>query len=157
MSYSELHTPYAYQPNHPDHDPAVNEEIRKHERTWGGYNDLPPGWREITEAEFVKGPFFSYLPTRVEFRQLVGSDIRCERGSPLVDARLFFFSDGTGVALMDDHWAGKVRYFAFGCNHKWREVYGEEAKKLGIGRLYSHDHAYVCDNCGRKRVLDSSG
>ena len=42
------------------------------------------------------------------------------------------------------------------CKHKWREVYGDELKELGFRRLFSHDHAYVCDECKRTKIVDSS-
>jgi len=156
--YNMFHSPYAYPEGHPDHDPEVTKALREHEKTWGGFNDTPPGWREITEEEFVRSNFFSYDPEKVEHRQLMHAGITDEKGTaPLHGARLYFFWDGTGVALMDDFWAGKIRFFAFGCKHKWREVYGDEVKKLGFGRLYSHDHALVCDECGRMKVVDSSG
>lgn len=134
---STLHTLYASPEGSPRHDQMTAKAIREHEEKWGKYNDAPPGWREITEADFVKGMFFTHDPQKIEFRQLMNAEIRSEDGAPLIDARLYFFHDGTGVALMSDFWAGKLRYFAFGCDHKWREVYGDEARKLGHGPLYS--------------------
>ena len=157
MTYSTMQRAYTYQEGHPHHDPEVTAAVKEHQAKFGGYNDLPPNWREITEAAFVTGHFFSHDPEKVEFRQLMGTDIKSEKGSPLVNARLYFFHDGTGVALMDDHWAGKPRYFAFGCDHKYREVHGKELQKLGFkGVTGSCDHALYCDKCKHKMVVDSS-
>ena len=80
-------------------------------------------------------------------------------GAPITllrDARLYFFHDGTGVAMMDDYWAGKIHYFAFGCDHKYRQVYGEEATKLGLRPIGLCETAHYCDKCGDKMVVDSS-
>lgn len=156
MSYQTLHMPYAYREGHPNHDPKVNAELEQHEKDFGGYNDNPPGWRQITEKEFVQGHFFRSSPAKVEFRQLRDPGVKSERGTALRDARLFFFHDGTGVAMMEDFWAGKIHYFAFGCDHKYREVYGEEAANLGLRPTGRCDHALHCDKCGHGMVVDSS-
>ena len=157
MSYSTTQRAYTYQEGHPHHDPEVNAAVKEHEAKFGGYNDVPPGWREITEAEFVKGPFFSQCVEKTEFRQLVHAEIKGERGWWLINAHLYFFHDGTGVALMDDNLAGKLRFFAFGCDHKYREVHGNELQELGFkGLMGGCDHALYCDKCKHKMVVDSS-
>lgn len=154
---SVFRTLYSSPPESPNHDPEVAAKLQEHEERFGSYNDLPPNWREITEAEFVKGKFFSQSPEKTEFRQLTKADIKSEKDTPLVNAHLYFFHDGTGVALMDDHWAGKLRYFAFGCDHKYREVHGKELQELGFqGGLFACEHAYYCDKCSDKMVVDSS-
>lgn len=157
MSIYTLRNLLPYPEGHALHNPTITQAVREHDEKWGGYNDTPPGWREITEADFVKSTFFTHEPGKIEFRQLMKAGLTDEQGAPLICARLYYFHDGTGVALMNDYWAGKLRYFAFGCDHKWHKVYGDEAKKLGFGTLYSHDHAYVCDECGETKVVDSSG
>lgn len=156
MSYSTLHSPYPYPEGHPHHDPKVNAELKEHEKTFGGYNDTPPGWREISEKEFVQGQFFRSSPEKTEFRQLMRGNVTSERGTSLLNARLYFFHDGTGVAMMDDHWAGKIRFFAFGCDHKYQEVHGQTARDLGFGFTGNCQHAYICEKCGHKYMTDSS-
>jgi hypothetical protein len=156
MSYDHLQHATTYGPNHPDYDPVANDEIERHEKTFGRYNDAPPGWREISEKEFVQGQFFLNPLTKHEFRQILHAGVNSEKGHALVNARLYFFHDGTGVALMNDCWAGKLRYFAFGCDHTYREVYGEEARKLGLRPLGQCDHAYLCDKCDHTMLVDSS-
>jgi hypothetical protein len=134
---------------------ATDEENKTHEATFGGFNDVPEGFREISEKDFVQGDFFRYPFERYEFRQIFKAGLMDENGHSMYNVKLFFLPDGTGVGMMDDHWAGKIRYFAFGCDHQYRDVYGQEAKDLGLmtgGSL----RAYVCDLCGHKMVQDSS-
>lgn len=128
--------------------------VREHEDRFGAFNDAPPDFREITEADFSRGPFFSQVFRRIEYRQIMNLEgERCALG-----IQLFFFADATGVGMAHDHRAGKVRYFAFGCAHKYREVHRDEMRALGFrGMWFAHDHAYFCDKCGDKRVVDSSG
>jgi len=117
------------------------------------FNKTPEQWREISETEFVKGKFFMYEPSKIEFRQLTGCGVKAESGSPLINARLYHFHDGTGVAMMDDHWAGKIRFFAFGCDHKYQEVYGQTARDLGLQATGNCQHAYICEKCGHHMIV----
>lgn len=85
-----------------------------------GYNDPPVNFKEITEADFAKSQFHSYSPTHIEFRQMILKDDLSPgklNGGKMVQAKLFWFGDDTGVAISADYWKGKVRYFSFGCNH----------------------------------------
>lgn len=85
-----------------------------------GYNDPPVNLKEITEAEFAKSQFHSYTFTHVEFRQMIlKEDLSPGKltNGKMVQAKLFWFSDDTGVAISADYWKGKIRYFSFGCNH----------------------------------------
>src|SRR5574337_1258665 len=84
-----------------------------------GYNDPPVNLKEITEAEFAKSQFHSYTFSHVEFRQMLLKDdlTRARGGGKMVQAKLFWFPDDTGVAISADYWKGKIRYFSFGCNH----------------------------------------
>lgn len=85
-----------------------------------GYNDPPVNFKEISEEEFAKSQFHNYTFTHVEFRQMIlNEDLspgRLTRGK-MVQAKLFWFSDDTGIAISADYWKGKIRYFSFGCNH----------------------------------------
>jgi len=49
------------------------------------FNKTPEQWREISETEFVKGKFFMYEPSKIEFRQLTGCGVKAESGSPLIN------------------------------------------------------------------------
>lgn len=82
-----------------------------------GYNDPPVNLKEITEADFAKSQFHSYTFTYVEFRQMLLKSDLSPTGDHLVQAKLFWFPDDTGVVISADSWKGTVRYFSFGCNH----------------------------------------
>jgi len=99
-------------------DTLVRSEDKAPDGT--GYNDPPVNLKEITEADFAKSQFHSYTFTHVEFRQmLLKEDLSPGKlsGGRMVQAKLFWFTDDTGVAISADSWKGKVRYFSFGCNH----------------------------------------
>lgn len=110
------------------------------------YNKVPDGWREITEEQFAQGQFFTYEAEAVEFRQFHPSPIKDEKGHPLLDARLWHYWDGTGIGMMHDFWAGKVRFFAFGCDHDFEHIRNE-------GRCLNR---YKCKKCGHENLIDSS-
>lgn len=120
------------------------------------FNKTPDNWREISEEEFVKGNFFLYAPQRTEFRQLTKAGVKAESGGSLINAQLYFFHDETGVAMMDDHWAGKIRFFAFGCAHEWKEIPHVEARNHGLRPVDSFDHAYRCEKCGATKMVNTS-
>lgn len=87
-----------------------------------GFNDPPFNLKEITEEQFAKSQFHNYNFTYVEFRQMHLKDdltrsVGYREGGKMVQAKLFWFGDDTGVAISADYWKGKVRYFSFGCNH----------------------------------------
>jgi len=84
-----------------------------------GFNDPPVNLKEISEEEFAKSQFHNYSFSYVEYRQMHLKDdlTRAHGGGKVVSAKLFWFSDDTGVAISADYWKGKVRYFSFGCNH----------------------------------------
>lgn len=88
-------------------------ELAEHEEKWGRYNDFPPGWREISEAEFAKSQYFIYHPDLIEHRQMLRSK-EFEYTGACVDVNLYFYFDGTGYAIVNYFWSGKVRFYTFG-------------------------------------------
>lgn len=103
---------------------------------------LPNDWREISEREFAQGQF------RI-FGRVKGIENR-------FNATLFWFYDGTGVAITTEYWQGRVKYYAFGCDHKYVELTPEESKLRGIehfGRCY---HVDECSTCKKISTRDSS-
>jgi len=111
---------------------------REENSKFGGFNDAPPGWRRYSEKEFAQSMFFSYTPTSTEYRQII-------IGDKMISAQLFFYHDGTGIAMSSDFWAGKVFYFAFGCDHDYVE------KAVGNCQHYRR-----CSKCEHSETLDSS-
>lgn len=87
-----------------------------------GYNDPPENLKELTEEEFAQSGFHGARISHMEFRQmLLNADLTPGKlmGGKVCQARLFWFDDGTGVAISSDYWKGKIRYFSFGCNHSF--------------------------------------
>lgn len=128
----------------------ITEEIRK---CSGGVNDFPPHWREITEAEFARSEFFFHTPVFLEYRQMLPEDPK----ESVVCATLYHLSPGWGFSIVNEFWENKVRFFAFGCPHSWKELNPEQAREEGITHFGMCDHVYKCKKCGATRAEDSSG
>ena len=122
-----------------------------HEKKFGGFNDVPPLFREVTEKEFAQSKFFSYPIEKTEYRQMYfspGFILNNGKNKDMIIAVLFFFFDGTGVAMSHSYWDGQVYYFAFGCDHKYNEL-----PKKG---LFNCQHFLKCEKCGHEMITDSS-
>ena len=123
-----------------------------HQAKWGGYNDVPPGWRKISQKELVQRTHFrSYSPEFTEFRQMI-----VDPNKPMVDAHLQFYWDGTGVGIVSDYWKGTVTFYAFGCDHDYREMGQDECRKHGIQHFGRCWHVSECTKCGNINAVDSS-
>tara|TARA_Y100000034_G_scaffold117909_1_gene157935 strand:+ start:3578 stop:4012 length:435 start_codon:yes stop_codon:yes gene_type:complete len=123
-------------------------------------NLFPDGWREIDVEEFAQSEFFTYSPTHVEYRQMYDSNtdgVPSFRSSPMVAARLFHFHDGTGIAMSNEWWDKKVRYFKFGCDHKYNELSQKESRDRSISHFGMCYHVYECEKCNYIMSQDSSG
>jgi hypothetical protein len=133
------------------HDLPQSTRVER-ERDYGGFNDFPPNWREMSEAEFAKSDFFTYSTALVEFRQMLDP----ERKNPALGAHLNWQTDlKTGYAIVNDFWAGKIKFYHFGCDHKWGSVDVESAKARGI-TLEPYLNARQCTKCGQIWQYDSS-
>lgn len=97
------------------HDVTVADR-QAHERLNGRYNDFPPGWREIDAAEFAKSRHFMFCPVLVEFRQMMRpfGETDTTKDVPHVSAYLYWQQNGTGYAVVNDYWAGTVKFYTFG-------------------------------------------
>ena len=125
------------------------------EKEYGGYNYAPPNWKEIKEEEFTTSHFFTYTPKFSEYRQIIFGDI--SKGE-MMSVQMFYFHDGTGVALYPDWREGKVRYFKFAkCDHDSVELTQDECKKRDIQHFGMCWHVYECKKCGYIESYDSSG
>jgi hypothetical protein len=114
--------------------PVGPEERLDHAAEWGGRDDLPGRWHAVDRPEF-EARWFAELPTKIEDREIEGQR-----------TRLFWFGDGSGVALMEGG-----RYFSFGCAHEWRpmtetERGSHEWPGVEFGTMV------VCTHCGVANV-----
>lgn len=114
------------------------------------YNCLPEAWREITDAEFLlqRATGFKYMSYLQASRDFKGNDL-WEGGflNGHIDVTIFYRDDGTGFAfgtIPSDY--KTVRFFAFGCNHKYETISWE-----------NFDHHVKCQSCGDERHIDTSG
>jgi hypothetical protein len=143
---------------------SKDEQLRQ---KYGEFNDFPENFREITEKYLAQNTLFqSYTPEYVEYRQM------CRKGTGAfatcpVHAHLYHFHDGTGVAIAIDCWGhgyyakpstyeGKhVRFYAFGCEHKFRGMTEAERNERKVA-LWNCMSASICEKCGSWNVVDSS-
>lgn len=103
------------------------------------FNDLPFAWKEITEAEFCQSGFQSNGWDKIEYRQMYNKTLDGKRDirGRMLEARLFWFPDATGVAISTDYWGGKIRYFKFGCRHEVSEE----------NKILEKDKKVICKKC----------
>ena len=146
---------------------AGPEEAKAHAEKWGRYNDVPPNWREVTEAAIASDQRIGmYAPLGTEHRQM-RIDTGCYR-----DVRLWFLPDGTGYATLAEvvtppvspstpagvatATLDRLRWFRFGCDHSMKELGYDECQKRNFrheGRCW---HVLECENCGFIEQHDSS-
>lgn len=123
-------------------------ERTTHEATYGGFNDFPPNWREVTEAEIATESMGRvYSPTMTEYRQM-GTLV--PGGEPMLPATLSFFHDGTGHAMSYDYYGKRLRWFRFfTCQHTMVEVSRPGGHRSGL-------HEDRCTKCGYVSRYDTS-
>lgn len=119
-------------------------------------NSLPWGWRSITDKELIQDTLWTNGPSDAQqFRQvpLKGND-----GKEVYHSvNLFFYADGTGVAMVTDYWtAPHVRWYAFGCVHEYKELSADESRARGLYHAGSCWHVNECSKCGCVSSVDSS-
>lgn len=147
---------------HDQKDQEVAAELKKE---FGDYNDFPPNWRRITADEFAKSNFFHYGPRYMGHRQMCRPAEHMTDGH-MLEATLFFFDDHTGVAmesyrpLRTDFTKpapeAEVRFYAFGCDHQYREMSMDECRTEGLMHHGHCWHVFLCEKCGQTKAHDSS-
>lgn len=117
------------------------------EADYGGYNDLPPNFKEISYQDFIDSQFFTYTPRLVDTRQAYEKDSEGRNVGSYRGLHLYLFGDGTGIAIekyWDSGW--KLKYHKFAkCEHEFTEQ--------EVGRCL---HEYKCKKCGYTETVDSS-
>jgi len=123
------------------------------------FNRAPKGFEEITQEEFAKSKFFYYSHIASEYKQITenfdGTPIGT--GNIAIPIKLFWFFDGTGVGISNNWLEWTLKFFRFGCCHKYEEYSKEIAVKRNLpysgGRCM---HNMVCTKCGHIYQYDSS-
>ena len=124
------------------------------------YNDPPIGLRRITQAEFAKSKFFSYMPKALEWRQIYVTsslDLTANRNGKMIDLQMYWYHDGTGIAIHGDYWGNMIEYFSFGCEHTYRELSKSECGERNIPHFGMCYHVAECTKCKYIDSYDSSG
>jgi hypothetical protein len=117
-------------------------EMMEDEEVIGGYNDLPPHFKKISEKAFAQSSFFTYSPIKTEFRQVKGIGV----GEGITSIWLYWFHGGDGIAIRSNYWKGKVYYYKFYiCDHEYENI---ESRMC-----YSKSK---CKKCGYVLEVDSS-
>jgi len=127
------------------------------DKSFGDFNDAPEGWRELTEEQFAKSHFWISNPTHYEFRQICRWSDGTPWDGPMVSVNLFHMRDKTGYGMSSSHWAGKIRYFQFGCDHDYKGLSQAECRKRDIYHAGHCYHVSECKKCGNVNSVDSSG
>lgn len=131
---------------------------KREDTRYNPFQCLPLGWREIDTNTYHRR-LLGYSLTAVMHVQFM-SDYEGNRLDRTIAAHLYLYWDGTGIACeyyyknQDD--CGP-RFYAFGCDHDYREVYPSECKARGINHYGNCWHVYECEDCGHIKSEDSSG
>lgn len=134
------------------------DEKALHRKKFGDFNDYPPNWKPCGAEEFWS-KFFMYGVGKTEIRQMMRpKDVHLamhhhgERVVDLIDAMLFIYEDGTGLAMVPQRDLGttstiapKLYKFAV-CEHH----YVMDRNKSKMFHTVSK-----CDKCGDVRIVDS--
>ena len=137
---------------------TTKEARDAHEKKWGGYNDAPPGFKEITAEQFAQSGFFTWCKEGMEHRQIITTPEQHKALlSPITHCfsiTMFYMNHGENFAIGHDYWGKKVRYFTFAdCYHNWVEITAKEAGKPAFNCY----HYCKCSKCGAQHEYDSSG
>jgi hypothetical protein len=113
------------------------------------YNMAPDNLRAITEEQFAKSDFFVYVVVAREHRQI-------REPKSTSDIMLYYMPDGTGYGISNDSYAGKVKYYAFGCEHDYHGLIQAECRERNIAHFGMCYHVSECAKCGHVKSVDSS-
>lgn len=140
-------------------DKIINAELTRveldaHKNKWGGFNDSPPGFTEITSEEFARSGFFTWCKVGMEFRQILPDRIKqhfmLTEVKTILGITLFYMNHGEHYGIANDYWASKVRYFKFAeCFHTYRDISVPANHRSGI-------HVAKCIKCGSEWEYDTS-
>lgn len=121
------------------------------------YNTAPVGWRPITEAELAKSRWMHYAPKVREHRQihqlLDGTHVPEHPELPgkefgFLGVTMYWYSDGTGYAVQDLYWEGKLLYYAFGCEHSYKYITRERYAEVMGAKPMAYNGISECVFCG---------
>lgn len=96
------------------------------------YNEQPKGWKEISDADFVR-LFFMYIFKDSETRQMRrdadGKPIPYEGTTRLWEVKYGGW-EGLGVGIRYDYATKRIKYFRYGEDELWRQRNNEFAAQF---------------------------
>lgn len=120
--------------------------------------DVPYNFREVSEEDIVKSTFRIY-----GFIASWWDRIPIDNEYTKTDTYLFGCFDNTGVAMVFDVRQNKIRWFAFGCQHEYKEMTRKEVEEYNKDKPYKEKlyqgncyHNCICTKCGFIFSYDSS-
>ena len=122
------------------------EKLIEDEKIVGGYNSFPPNMKKVTMKEFVQSKFFHWDAKKSDWRQVTEKHPIFNPKGGFFHLMIFWYYDGTYVAMHDDFWAGTIDYYN-GC------ICEHDNEAVTIGRCLTR---YTCKKCGFVEEVDSS-
>jgi hypothetical protein len=126
--------------------------------------EMPKGWRSISVEELALTRFNTDCPIFIEQRQFNWDKDTPPYGKKRIHATLYWYHDKTGVAFhkewvfnptkREGQW--QLSYFAFGCNHKFKELSPAESRARGVEHYGNCWHVHECQLCKYVNSYDSS-
>lgn len=113
-----------------------------------GFNDFPYGWKRVTKIHWLT---LVNMPSWMEYRQMMvfrnpdGSTKKMIDPLKPIHAYLFWFSDHTGCAFSRRRNGKTMRFYRFGCEHKYIPISRETTKDN------ENDH-FVCEKCKHQLI-----
>lgn len=132
-----------------------DQEEAEHRSKYGGYNYKPPNWKELTSEQFACSDFFTYDFETYEFRQFKDPEHN-DGYNGLISVRLYYMPAGHGYGIYSNWTDKKVRYFRFGCEHKYEELDVVECRRRNIPHYGRCWHVLQCQKCNHLHSYDSS-
>lgn len=133
---------------------ALNDEetLKAHSERWGGYNDFPSGWKDVSEdPDLVDRIMLAQIRCSFQLAECRQMYNRSESGTwgQMMDGTLYFTHGGDNFAVVRHYKVGTgfvFKYFTFGCGHH------NKVSKV-IGRCHRRS---TCSDCGHVWTVDSS-
>lgn len=124
---------------------------------YGTFNKMPEPFSPCADPHDYLHHAYTYSPLGTEFRQIPGIDFGLEDDKkPYRSYHIEWYGD-QGWAVTYDYWRKLLLTVRLGCDHNYKELSVEEAKKRGIIHWGMCYHVLECSKCGHIISYDSSG
>jgi hypothetical protein len=143
-------------------DPKKPLPLPKYLKSWGGYNEMPDPFKEISWHKYFH--FFRREAGHHEEHRQVMISREGKRNFARSIHIEWYSSYGLALESPGDwtlkdnelHYLEEPRYFYLGCNHDWQELSVKEASEHGVHHFGNCYHVNKCKLCGLVNSYDSS-